>query len=73
MNSRQESRVSALRRAYWKELETGDSSMYLYAPLNKIIQAKTIDEKITALEYLLTAVIRGRQGDVNFLYEKENY
>lgn len=47
--------------------------MYLYAPFNKIIQAKTIDEKLTALEYLLTAVVRGRQGDINFLYEKDNY
>ena len=47
--------------------------MYLYAPFNKIIQAKTIDEKLTSLEYLLTAVIRGRQGDFNFFYDKENY
>lgn len=73
MNSRQESRVSTLRRAYWQELETGDSSMFLFSPLNKVIEAKTIDEKITALEYLLTSIVRGQQGTTDYYYDKENY
>ena len=73
MNSQQESRMSLLRRGYWQELETGDSSMFLFSPLNKIVEAKTIDEKLTALEYLLTSIVRGKQGTTDYWYDKENY
>jgi hypothetical protein len=73
MNSKQESRMSLLRRAYWQELETGDSSMFLFSPMEKIIEAKTIDEKITALEYLLTSIVRGKQGTTDYYYNRENY
>ena len=73
MNSQQETRLSRLRRAYWQELETGDSSVYLILPLNKIAQAKTIDERITALESLLTAIVRGKQGNASYWYDKETY
>jgi hypothetical protein len=73
MNSRQEGKLSLLRRAYWQELETGESSMYLYSPINKVIEAKTIDEKLTALEYLLTSIVRGKQGNTDYYYDKENY
>lgn len=73
MNSQQESRMSLLRRGYWQELETGDSSMFLYSPINKVIEAKTIDEKLTALEYLLTSIVRGKQGNTDYYYNKDNY
>jgi hypothetical protein len=73
MNSQQESRMSRLRRGYWQELETGDSSMFLFVPMEKVIKAKTIDEKITALESLLTSMVRGQQGTADYWYDKENY
>jgi hypothetical protein len=73
MNSKQERKLSTIRRAYWQELETGDSSMFLFSPLNKIVEAKTIDEKLTALEYLLTSIVRGKQGNTDYWYDKENY
>lgn len=73
MNSSQESRLARLRRGFWQELETGDSSVFLIMPLNKIANAKTIDERITALESLLTAIVRGQQGNDNYWYDKENY
>ena len=47
--------------------------MYLYSPINKVIEAKTIDEKLTALEYLLTSIVRGKQGNTDYYYDKENY
>ena len=64
MNSRQEGRMSLLRRAYWQELETGDSSMFLFSPMEKIIEAKTIDEKLTALDYLLYTITDMKRKDV---------
>lgn len=47
--------------------------MFLFSPLNKVIEAKTIDEKITALESLLTSIVRGQQGTADYYYDKENY
>ena len=47
--------------------------MFLFVPLDKVIKAKTVDEKITALESLLTSIVRGKQGTADYWYNKENY
>jgi hypothetical protein len=64
MNIKQKARHDKLVKGFVQELEINGYAVILYGVITKVIEAKTIDEKLTALEYLLKTITDNKTGDV---------
>ena len=63
MNRQQETAYAKLVRGYIQELGIGGYAPIFYGVITKVIEAKTIDQKLIALDYLLKTITDNKRED----------